>query len=153
VVGELGMVGDVGQVFEYLGPRATDDDRDGNWIHGARSLCGARSAHPPRYGSVCLRGAADPNRVAALEVAHALAAGRLLAAERPTQLADDRVAGVQMDAFADERRAAAVGAAMAVGRERPNAAPQQQALQLGDLSGDGATAVIDRTPEAVRGQW
>jgi hypothetical protein len=55
-----------------------------------------------------------------------------------------------MDAFAHERRAAAVGAAMAVGRERPNATPQQQALETGGLCCDRAPAVINMIAEGVR---
>ena len=36
VVGELGVVGDVLQVVEYLLARSGDDDRDGHGVHGER---------------------------------------------------------------------------------------------------------------------
>jgi hypothetical protein len=49
----------------------------------------------------------------------------------PAQLADDRVARVDVDALADERRASAVGAVVAAGRQGAHALAQQLALEVG----------------------
>ena len=74
--------------------------------------------------------------MAVLEVAHDLARHRRLAAQRAAQLADDalRARLVQVDLLAGQRRAPAVGAAVAVGLQGADAAAQQHALELLDMA-------------------
>ena len=73
--------------------------------------------------------------MAVLGVAHDLGRDRGLAAQRAAELADDAPgASVQVDVLAHERRAPAVGAAIAVGLQRADAATQQDALELLDVA-------------------
>src|ERR1700760_3120210 len=67
-----------------------------------------------------------------LAVAHGLAGDGRLAPQRAAQLADDPTAAtvVEVDVLAGQRRAPAVGAAIAVGLERADAAAQEEALEL-----------------------
>ena len=73
--------------------------------------------------------------MAVLAVPDDLARQRGLAAARTAQLADDPVLApvVHVDALAGQRRAPAVGAAVAVGLQRADAATQQHALELLDM--------------------
>jgi hypothetical protein len=65
-----------------------------------------------------------------LAVTHGLARKRSIAAQLAAQLADDpRLALVQMDPLADQRRAVAVHAAVPIGRQQTNAPLQQMALE------------------------
>jgi hypothetical protein len=85
-------------------------------------------------------------------VAHDLRGQRSLAAEGTTELADDSVtvgggASIQVDVLARERRAPTVGAAMAVGLERADTAPQEDTLELLDMAG-GGHGLKDSLPRA-----
>lgn len=79
------------------------------------------------YAAPGLRGASSQaDRVTVLAVAHELARDRGIATQRPAQLTDDPLFAsvIQMDMLACERRAAAVGAAMAIGLQRTDPAAQ-----------------------------
>src|SRR3954447_23236399 len=84
---------------------------------GPRSLRGG--AHP------------QPDGVTALGVRHDLRALRGRAAARAAQLAHHRAAGVDVDAFADERGPAAVRAVVASRFAGPHALAQELALEVG----------------------
>lgn len=73
--------------------------------------------------------------MAVLGVAHELRGDRVLTAQRAAQLADDALSvGVQVDVLAHQGRAAAVRAAIPIGLQRPDAAAQQEALELLDVA-------------------
>ncbi len=77
-----------------------------------------------------LGGAGKANGVAVLAVAHQLGGGGGLAPQGAAQLTDDAVdARVQMNVLAYQRRAPAVGTAVAAGLEHVNRTPQQAALE------------------------
>src|SRR5271166_1658202 len=73
----------------------------------------------------------EPHGVAVLGMAHELARHGRLAPQRPAELADDALpaAVVEVELLADQRRAPAVHAAVAVGLERSDAPLQQHALE------------------------
>jgi len=89
--------------------------------------------------------------MAALAVAHDLAGGGRFATQGTAELADEIAAepGVEVDALADERGAAAVAAAIAVLGEGTDAAAQEGALEaLRVAVGSGAE---DRLLEDAHG--
>ena len=88
--------------------------------------------------------------MAVLAVADDLAGDRALATQQAAQLADDPVRApvVEMDVLAGQRRAPAVGAALAVGLERAEAAAQQVALELLDV--DRRRAIDSRVSPSGR---
>jgi hypothetical protein len=67
-----------------------------------------------------------------LAVTHDLAGDGRLAPQRATELADEPATAtvVDVDVLAGQRCAATVGAAIAVGLERADAAAQEKALEL-----------------------
>lgn len=74
----------------------------------------------------------EADGVPVLAVAHDLAGDGWLAPQRAAQLADEPAAAtvVEVDMLAGQRRAATVGATIAVGLERADAAAQEEALEL-----------------------
>jgi hypothetical protein len=98
------------------------------------------------------RAGGETDGVAVLCVAHDLRGQRGLATEGTAELADDPVragrrAFIQMHLLARERGASTVGAAMAVGLERTDATPQQDALELLDMA-YGGHGLKDSLPRA-----
>lgn len=75
-----------------------------------------------------------------LTVVHGLTRNRLAAPQWTAQLAHDQGVLVEMHALPDERRAPAVGAAVAVRRQRPDAPAQQLALEQLGVDREGAFA-------------
>jgi hypothetical protein len=70
-------------------------------------------------------------------MAHGLAGGGRFAAQWTTELTDDAfMRPVEVDVLTDERCAAAVDAAIATGREGPDATAQQEALELLGVGGE-----------------
>ncbi len=158
VVGELGVVGDVLQVVEDLLAGCAYDDRHCHGVHGVRSLdvrkAAGRLVWSRRPGLAWLgRAGGETDGVAVLGVAHDLRGHRRLATESAAELADDSVGGgadgacVQVDVLACERGASTVGAAVAVGLERTDTAPQENALELLDMAG-GGHGLKDSLPRA-----
>jgi hypothetical protein len=69
-------------------------------------------------------------------MAHDLGRHGSLAAQRTAELADDAMGpAVQMDVLPREGGAPTVGAAMTVGLEGPDAATEQDVLELFDMAG------------------
>src|SRR5438105_4879793 len=91
---------------------------------------GARSARRA-LGDPC-----QAHRVPVLAVAHELGGDGGLATQGAAQLAHDPLAAplVEVHVLARERRAPAVGAAVAVGLEHVEAAPEELALELLDVA-------------------
>src|SRR4051794_24282932 len=77
-----------------------------------------------------LRGYAQADRAAVLVGVHDLGAGRLIAAPRPAQRADEGSGVIAVDVLAGQRRAPAVGAARARAGQRADPLPQQLALEV-----------------------
>src|SRR3954452_8187575 len=73
----------------------------------------------------------QPDGLPVFRVAHDVRALGRRTAPRTAQLADDRARRVHVDALADERRAAAVGAVWAPRFAGPDALAQQLALEVG----------------------
>jgi len=91
--------------------------------------------------------------VTVLGVAHDLGRHRSLAAQGPAELADDATgpggrASIQVDVLADEGRAPAVGAAMPIGLERTDTAPQENPLELLDMARGGGHRLKDSPSRA-----
>lgn len=99
-----------------------------------------RASDTPRARCKLGRAGGETDGVAVLAVAHDLSRDRGIATQRTAELADDPPVGargrapIQVDVLARERRAATVGAAMAVGLERTDAALQQDTLELLDMA-------------------
>ena len=75
-----------------------------------------------------------------LRVAYELGRDRMFTAQWTAQLADYALnVSVQVDVLAHERRAAAVRAAIPIGLQRADAATQQEALELLDVTLGGTT--------------
>jgi hypothetical protein len=107
----------------------------------------------PQVVSRLGRASGEADGVAVLAVAHDLGRERSVATQGAAELADDPPVGVgtrasiQVYVLARERRASAVGAAMAVGLERTDAAPQKDALELLDMA-CGGHGLKDSPPRA-----
>ena len=105
-------------------PHVENTDAEGFVVTAAKSYLEPNKA---------LLGRADgeANRVAVLGMAHELARHGRFFAQRPAELADDALLApvVEVELLADQGRAAAVDAAVAVGLEGPDAPLQQHALE------------------------
>src|SRR6478609_10867239 len=101
------------------------------------------------------RAGGEAHGVAELAVTYHLARERRVPAQPAAQLAHDPdVALVDVDALAHERGALAVQAAMTVGGQRADTAPQQEALELPDVAmrgggHEGTFATAGRPPALV----
>ena len=104
---------------------------------------------PPR-ARLCGAGR-EPHRVAVLGVAHDLARHRSLAAQGPAELADQACGAsvVEMDMLADQRRALAVDAAVAVLLKGAEAVAQQQALELPPVDARASSSLGGRQSHLV----
>src|SRR5580704_6899243 len=98
----------------------------------ARRTCAPRHKLPRSRGAISGGAGGQPHGVAVLAVPDDLARDRCLAAHRAAQLAEDPVLapGVEMNQLAGQRRASAVRAAVPVGLEGAQPAPQQTSLKL-----------------------
>jgi hypothetical protein len=106
----------------------------GHWSHCR--LRGRREPLPAAGWPTGLGGAGgEAHGLTELAVTNDLARQGSLAALLAAELADDPgLALVYVDALAHQRRALAIDAAVAVGCERSDATPQEEALQLFDVA-------------------
>src|SRR6478735_6859143 len=88
-----------------------------------------------RVGRALARAGGQPDRLAVLAVTYELARDRRVVAQHPTQLADHAAAAavIEVHVLARQGRAPAVGAALAGGLERADAATQEVSLELLDV--------------------
>jgi hypothetical protein len=131
VVGELGVIGHVGEVGVNLLARAIDERADDDRLHGAASYPrpAREESDVGRSGGRALIG--DPHRVTELGAMNDVRTLGCRPLSPATQLTGDRARRVLVDPLTDQRGAMAVRALLRHPRQTlVEAAPQKRQLKL-----------------------